>query len=311
MRRLAVAFVALLCLTTSSWSAGVELRHKLRPGETLTYTVELSGNGTIAAMGMTQPMVTKGSLVYTQRVTGVDPQGNIELRVTCTEPKIAAKWGDEVLPIRLTVPPIIVTMTPTGQIVSSKVEQVPDQEAQQEAEPLDLDESLLLLGPLLEQFGLGGGNPTMMSPGGDFLDTSKLFGTLRSPGFPTEPVDVGSQWHEIVKMELERSTPMETKCDSTLLALQPVNGETVATIRASYETPLDIPLEDRVGLFTLSGSDKGTVTSEFSVDRGRVLKSVGQTTSTMKMEAAQAVGLLGIPVSVSMTSTTKYEVTLK
>lgn len=311
MHRATLVLGIILCLAATSWSQGVQLRHRLRPGETLTYVVELSGNGTLTAMGMTEPMVTRGTLIETQRVLSVDPQGNVELRTTCSEPKIAAMWGEEVIPVRLTVPPIVVTMAPTGQIIRSKVEQVPDATARQAADPLDLDESLSLLAPLLGELGLGGGRPSMMAPGQDFFNTSKLFGALRSPGFPVAPVAAGSQWHETINMDLEHSTPVETKCDSTLTALQPVNGETVATIRTTYETPLSLPMDSRGGLFTISGTDRGVVTSEFSVDRGRVLKSVGQTTSTMKMEAGEAVGLLGLPVNVSMSSTMKYEVKLK
>ena len=273
MKRERYALIVLLLFVWCAAGHAVSLRYNLRAGETLQYQTKLQGQGTIVAMGRTDPVVMSGSMLHQQQVRSVDARGNATILISVLNQNLQATWAGKPLPVSATIPPMTIVMTPTGQIVSC---QLPQSAAGGDAAALGQ------LGQLLGGAGglgaLGGTDPMG-------FDLGKFFASMQNLGFPPGDVRQGQTWSDQTTISTPSGQQIPIKSSSRLEGLTMYAGRRCARITTQYTIPLTFGVPQIAQGFQIGGSQSGANRALFDVTSGRLLHSEGTVASQISMSA--------------------------
>ena len=221
--------------------ASISLRYSLPMGTSLTYRLQVSGDGAIEVLGEKQPIKVSGKATLVQRTTAVGEDGSITLETTAESVSISRSVGDSEETTR-SLPTITDTITPRGKLIKSTGFESSD--------------------PGLSALGSWG--------------VQRLLSQARPPEFPDHPVAVGDSWggKEVVETA---GGKFEIKRESKLTAIKPVREHTCAVIESTIELPLDIVTPpDPVGITaTIKGTETISDISYFDYAKGVIVAQNG------------------------------------
>jgi len=221
--------------------APISLRYTLPVGTSLTYKRQISGNGTIEALGEKQVIKVSGRAILVQRTTAVGDDDNITLETAAKSVSITRSVGNNEETTK-SLPTVTDTITPRGKLIKSTGYESAD--------------------PGLSALGSWG--------------VQRLFSQTRPPEFPDHPVVVGDTWGGKETIETAGGK-IEIKRESKLTAIKSVRGHTCAVIESTIELPLDIVTPpDPVGITaTIKGTETIRDTTYFDFARGLVVGQNG------------------------------------
>jgi hypothetical protein len=271
---LTAAAVALLALSLAplAGAADIALRYKMAANQALTYDCATHGEGTIEAMGRTDPLTMSATFTYTMTCTAKDATGNMTLVHRVLSPVVEATWGDQALPVSLDIPVVTTVISPTGKVLKTTV---------QRPQPAADAGAGGLLG------GLGGG---LM--GDAAFDVGQFFGELHGPGFPAKAVHPGNRWKDAVRLTTQAGEPMVLNYVTRFLDYATLGGTKCARLQTDFDLPLALSLQGGP-LFNLSGNQKGSQVAYFDYTAGRMVRYDGTTDTAMTMATPQLFGGAG------------------
>ena len=269
MDRRHASLVVVLILAWTVAAHAVALRYKFSPGETLQYQTKLGGQGTITAMGRTDPVTMSGWLVHQQSVRSVDRAGRATLVVSVPRSSLQATWAGQALPANVSIPPMTLVVTPTGQIVSSQV--------QQAAGGADAGQLGQLLG------GAGGLGALGADPTG--FDFGKFMASVENLGFPAGDVQPGQSWTDQTVVNSPNGQQITIKSSSRLAGFSSYAGRQCAQITTTYSLPLTLSLPFLADMVQMTGSQTGNNQTFFDLAAGHPLHSQGTVVSRMTLRA--------------------------
>jgi hypothetical protein len=276
---LAAAAVAALGLAPAAGAADVALRYKMAPNQTLTYECSTNGEGTIEAMGRTDPLTMAATFTYTMTCAAKDETGNMTIVHRVLNPVVEATWGSQVLPVALNIPVVTTVISPTGKVLKTTVER---------PQPVASADGGGLAGQL------GGG---LM--GDATFDVGQFFGELHGPGFPAKAVHPGNRWKDAVRMTTQAGEPMVLGYVTRFLDYAVLSGRSCARLQTDFDLPLALSLQGGP-LFNLSGSQTGSQVAYFDYAAGKMIRYDGTTDTAMTMATPQLFGAAGNQVAAVM-----------
>lgn len=221
--------------------APIDLRYALAVGTSLTYTVKVSGEGSIEALGEKQPIKVSGTATLLQRTTAVGEDGSITLETAAKPVSITRSIGDTE-EVTKSLPTITETITPRGRSLKVTGYEATD--------------------PGLSALGSWG--------------VQRLFGQARPPAFPDRPVAIGETWGGNETVETAGGK-VEVKRESRLAAVKAIRGHNCAVIESVIELPLDIVTPpDPIGITaTIKGTETIRDTTYFDFAQGLIVAQSG------------------------------------
>ncbi|MCE5217782.1 hypothetical protein LLH03_12230 [bacterium] len=261
--------VGLLCILTLTlgalpgFSADVSLRYKMAKGEMLRYQCTTTGTGSVTMLDKIEPLNMTAEFTYVMTCTALDTSGNMTIVNRIEDLKTTATLSGQALPVSLQIPVITTVMSPTGTIVSTKVERV-----QQAGTPAT-------------------GAPDVLQQ--MQFDVGQFFGDLRGPGFPAEPLHPGSRWQEVLNLTTQAGEKIPLQYTTTLLDYVQLEGRECVRLQTDYQLPLNLSLVAG-NLFNLSGKQTGSQIGYFDYQRGRMMRFDGTSDSEMTMALPQLFG---------------------
>jgi len=121
LKRLAVCLGVLfmVSIAVSGMAADkVVLQYTPKPGTTTKYKLEIQGATTVTAMGRSQKTDLETFMALTQKITGVDPKGNVSMETKIDEGTITVNKTPTELPVKGQV--IKVKMAKNGEVLESE-----------------------------------------------------------------------------------------------------------------------------------------------------------------------------------------------
>lgn len=269
---LAVAFLAAVCCPAQAKS--VVLQHTYKAGQIDKYKMSMDMTMSAPEMPAAAPqnMRVKVSVLLTQKVLGILPDGSAKIRMSYSNLKIDSPNMPDAR--TASIPPMAMTLviSRTGQIVS------------------------------IEDLGQGMGMPG--------LDVSSLAGQFGYYGiFPDTAIEVGEMWRSVVPLPFGSG---DMRVDSELLAAAiPVGKEVASKIKQSYEAYMDLG-EMMKGAVSSGNAPaiagqmgggmhvRGWSVLYFSPKKGKMIKANGSVNALMSVQMPASAVQQGAPQRMNM-----------
>ena len=276
-RMLITGLLLLVAVSLAGAQGAIPLRYRMTKGEALTYKCTTVGNGTLNAMGRTDPIKVNSSFIYVMSCTGVDRAGNMTIVHRISNLSVTATWAGQPLPVAMSLPAITTVISPTGTVLNTQVHRG-------EGPPGASLGGVDLGGLLGGLSGLGGQESS--------FDVSQFLGELHGPGFPQQGVDPGNRWQQALKMLTQTGQPMVLTYVTKFLDFAKLNGRNCVRLQTEYELPLDLSLMGG-GLFNVTGKQTGTQVVYFDYVAGRVARFDGTADTSINMATPQLFSMGG------------------
>lgn len=269
---LAIAFLAAACCPAQAKS--VVLQHSYKAGQIDKYRMSLDTKMSMPEMpaAAAQNMRVKMSVLLTQKVLGLLPDGSAKVKMSYSNLKIESPDMPDTR--GASIPPVAMTLviSRTGQIVS------------------------------IEDPGQGTGMPG--------LDMSSLAGQFGYYGiFPDTAIEVGQMWRSVVPLPFGSG---DMRVDFELLAAAiPIGKEVASKIKQTYEAYMDLG-EMMKGAVASGGAPaiagqmgggmhmRGWSVLYFSPNKGKLIKANGSVNALMSVQMPASAVQQGAPGRMNM-----------